>query len=182
MKTTLLIILAILCIGCGARVTETPKTDNTSENNATGSTFDSALAAKLGADDYGMKAYIMVYLLPGNPAATDSLTPERNQELQMLHLKHLFSQATEGKMVLVGPMMQMAKPDTTQNPNSALRSVSGICVYDCSYEEAKARANADPRAIAGQIRVECYPWYGSAALGMVNDISAKITKKSVMGE
>lgn len=182
MKTTLLLFVLILCVGCGARVAETPKSDNTSESSMTEPTFDSALAARLGADDYGMKAYIMVYLLPGNPAASDSLTPERNQELQMLHLKHLFAQAEEGKMVLVGPMMRMATPDTTQNPNSALRSVSGICVYDCSYEEAKMRANADPRVIAGQLVVECYPWYGSAALGMVPEVSEKITKKSVMGE
>ena len=43
--------------------------------------------------------------------------------------------------------------------------------------EAEALTNTDPAIQAGQLMMELHPWYGSAALMMVNEVHAKIEKK-----
>src|SRR5437763_995590 len=63
--------------------------------------FDSALAKKLGADEYGMKQYIMAFLKTGTEI-TD--TAERKR-LLMGHLANIMRLANEGKLVVAGPFL-----------------------------------------------------------------------------
>src|SRR4026207_949332 len=64
-------------------------------------TYDSVLAKKLGADDYGMRQYVMVLLKPGT-RFTD--TAKRTELLQG-HLKNIGRLANEGKLAIAGPFL-----------------------------------------------------------------------------
>ena len=48
--------------------------------------YDPSLAKKLGADDYGMKRYIMAFLKEGPNRSVDSI---KSAELQKAHLKNI---------------------------------------------------------------------------------------------
>ena len=64
--------------------------------------YDSALAMKLGADEYGMKKYVMAFLKTGPNQEQDSA---KAAELQRAHLDNIFRLADEGKLALAGPFL-----------------------------------------------------------------------------
>jgi len=126
--------------------------------------YDSVLAKKLGADDYGMKRYVMAFLKTGPNQITDSL---KRIEMQKAHLKNIIRLANEGKLIVAGPFLD-------EQP------VEGIFVFNVStIEEAKALTNTDPAIQSGELIMELRPWYGSAALVETTALHQKIQKKSV---
>src|SRR5215208_6837854 len=126
--------------------------------------YDSALAKKLGADDYGMKQYVLVFLKPGQKQITDST--QRTKIIQE-HLKNIGRLAKEGKLVVAGPFLD----------NGPL---SGIFIFNVrTVEEAKALVNTDPGIKTGFFDMELHPWYGSAALMQVGSIHYSVQKKSI---
>jgi uncharacterized protein YciI len=128
------------------------------------STYDEALAKKLGADDIGMKKYVMAFLLRGDRVS--EYTPEQRKEIQAGHMENIGKMADMGKLVLAGPFFG----------NEDLR---GIYVFNVqSLEEAKALTETDPAIIAGVLKMDLKEWYGSAALMMVNEIHNKVAKPS----
>jgi uncharacterized protein YciI len=127
-------------------------------------TYDSALARKLGADQYGMKHYVMAFLKSGPIQITDSL---KRVELQRAHLKNIVRLANEGKLIVAGPFLDD-------------QPVEGIFIFNVeSIEEAKALTNTDPAIQSGELVMELRPWYGSAALVEIVTLHQKIQKKSV---
>ncbi|NNC82344.1 MAG: hypothetical protein HKN79_02105, partial [Flavobacteriales bacterium] len=64
--------------------------------------YDPELAQELGADDYGMKQYVMAFLYSGE--ARD-LPEEEQAELMRAHLDNITRMAEEGDLVLAGPFM-----------------------------------------------------------------------------
>lgn len=131
------------------------------ENN---STYDSLLASQLGADDYGMKQYVMAFLKRGPNRDQDSATAAR---LQRAHLDNIFRLADEGKLVLAGPFADDG-------------DIRGIYIFDVkTVQEAEALTSTDPAIQAGRLVMELHPWYGSAALMKVVEISKKITKEKI---
>ena len=125
--------------------------------------YDSLLAQKLGADDYGMKQYIMAFLKSGKVKMEDKQESDR---LQMEHMKNIIRMAEEGKLILAGPFMD----------NQEIR---GIYIFDVkTIEEAQELTSTDPAIKAGVLEMELHPWYGSAALREVTLIHKKIQKKS----
>jgi len=125
--------------------------------------YDSALAAKLGADDYGMKGYILVLLKTGSNQSTDrAFIGERFRG----HLENINRLVDEGKLVVAGPL---GKNDRTYRGIFILNNVS-------SLEEAKALLQTDPAVEAGLLNYELYNWYGSAALPLYLDEADKIWK------
>lgn len=126
--------------------------------------YDQALAAELGADDYGMKMYVMA-LLKAGPNRPDD--PEAAKQLQAAHMANIKRLAEAGKLVLAGPY----------GANDS--GLKGIYVFDVTtVEEAQALTETDPAIQAGSLVMELIPWYGTAALMQVNDLSKKLAKKS----
>ncbi|GAA4809524.1 hypothetical protein GCM10011365_15740 [Marinicella pacifica] len=126
--------------------------------------YDAELAQSLGADDYGMKIYVLALLKPGPNQDQDQ---ETAQQLQQAHLANIRRLAEAGQLVLAGPFM----------PNE--QDLRGIYVFDvATVEAAKQLTETDPAIKAGRLRMELIPWYGSATLPMINQWHKKISKKS----
>src|SRR5260370_19894019 len=64
--------------------------------------YDPQLAQKLGADEYGMKIYVMAFLKSGPNRPKDSTA---RAELQKAHLKNITRLVNEGKLILAVPFM-----------------------------------------------------------------------------
>jgi uncharacterized protein YciI len=126
--------------------------------------YDESLAKKLGADERGMKKYVMAFLLRGDRVS--EYTPEQRQEIQAGHMANIGKMAEIGKLVLAGPFFG----------NEDLR---GIYIFDVqSMEEAKALTETDPAIQAGVLKMDLKEWYGSAALMMLPELYPKVTKQS----
>ncbi len=128
-----------------------------------GAAYDSLLAQELGADEYGMRRYVMALLTAGPNQDQDSA---RAAELQRGHMDNINRMAEEGQLVLAGPFFG----------GSPLR---GVYVFDVeTVEEARALTETDPAIQAGRLEMELHPWYGPAALMEVKDINERITRQS----
>ncbi len=122
------------------------------------------LQNSLGADDYGMKQYVMAFLKTGPNRDHDSATAA---QLQRAHLDNIFRLADEGKLVLAGPFLDKG-------------DIRGIYVFNVkTIEEAAALTATDPAIQAGRLVMELHPWYGSAALLKVPEISKMISKEKI---
>ena len=130
----------------------------------TDTTFNVELAQKFGADQYGMKHYVMAFLKSGPNQITDSATLA---QIQMAHLKNIQQLAKEGKLVVAGPFLD----------NQPIRGIFILNVP--TLEEARILTGTDPAIKAGVLEMELRPWYGSAALMGVVNLHKKIEKKSV---
>lgn len=130
--------------------------------NAQSVNYNEQLAKKTGADDYGMKQYVMVFLKTGPAKITDT---NQAKTLLMGHMSNMGKMASEGKLILAGPMM-----DNT--------GLEGIFVFNVkTVEEAKTLTQTDPAVKAGMFSVEYHPWYATAALMEVVDIHKTLEKK-----
>ena len=119
---------------------------------------------KWGADEYGMRKYVMAFLKNGPNRDQDSTTAA---EIQAAHLANIERMAEEGKLVVAGPFM-----DKTE--------IKGIYIFAVeSMEEAEALTNTDPAVQAGRLEMELHPWYGSAALMELYDLHKLAESKSI---
>ena len=66
--------------------------------------YDSGLAKKLHADEYGMKNYILVLLKPGSNSSVDKVTED---SIFHGHLNNIGRLAKNGDLVLAGPFGKM---------------------------------------------------------------------------
>ncbi len=131
------------------------------------SQFDQHLADSLGADEYGMKAYVIAFLKTGPNRTTD---PEASATLMRGHMDNIQRMANEGTLVLAGPFFN--DPE-----NNELR---GIYVFDVdSIEKARKLTETDPAIQSGHLVMELKKWYGTAALLMMKPYYDKISKKKI---
>ena len=152
-KPLLIIALIFFTVGCFAQ-----------NKPAAKPVYDAALAKKLGADNYGMKKYVMAFLKEGPTRLKDST--ERMQ-LQMAHLKNIGRLAAEGKLVVAGPFLDD-------------QPVRGIFIFNVeSVEEARKLTETDPAIKAGSLIMELHPFYCSAALMQVVPIHNTLQKQSI---
>jgi uncharacterized protein YciI len=129
--------------------------------------FDSLKAAEYGADEYGMKSYVMAFLKAGPNRDLDSAEA---MDLQMAHMENIDRMAENGDLVLAGPFLDGGE-------------LRGIYIFNVeTVEEAEALTNTDPAIQAGSLVMELKPWYGSAALIPVNDIHKTLSKKGITEE
>ena len=127
-------------------------------------TYDSILAKKLGADDYGMKMYVFCILKTGPTIVTDKA---KKDSLFAGHMKNIGRLADEGKLALAGPF---EKND---------RQYRGLFIFNVStIAEAEKLTQTDPAVKAGIFVVELTEWYGSASLMATPELHKKLQKKS----
>lgn len=154
MKNILLLAIIALLVCCK------PKTE---VNNANQVTYDASLAKSLGADDLGMKKYVMAFLKSGSVKIADST---ERAVLQKAHLMNIQRLADEGKLIIAGPFLD----------NQEIR---GIFIFNVeTLEEAKTLTESDPAIKAGTLVMELHPWYGSAALVESVKIHRKIQRNN----
>ena len=127
------------------------------------SEYDEALAKKLGGDSHGMKTFVLVILKTGEKTITDE---KQRAEIFAGHMKNINRMAAEGKLAVAGPF---GKNDS---------NFRGLYIFDvATIDEAKALVSTDPAVSSGMMTGEFYTWYGSAAIGEINNIHNKIAKE-----
>jgi len=152
-KITLLLVLAIF-LRTGALCAENAKDSPV---------YDAKLAKRLGADEHGMKNYVLVIIKTGPNDAT--VKGKERDEIFAGHMANIGRLADEGKLAVAGPFGKNDK---------GFRGLFILNVAD--VEEAKQIAGTDPAIKAGVFVVDLIPWYGSASLMATPEIHKKITK------
>lgn len=124
--------------------------------------YDAELAQQLGADDYGMKSFVLVLLKTGNNKTTDEAFI--NSSFRG-HLNNIGRLVKLGKLIVAGPL--------SKNENN----YRGIFIFNSdTIDEVEKLLQTDPAVKAGLLDFELYDWYGSAALPKYIEISEKIWK------
>ena len=129
--------------------------------------YDSLKAAEYGADEYGMKKYVMAFLKRGPNRDLDSAEAAN---LQMAHLENIGKMAEAGKLVLAGPFFGDG-------------DIRGIYIFNVkSLGEAEELTNTDPAIQAGSLVMDLREWYGSAGLMAVNNIHKTLARQGIIDE
>lgn len=124
--------------------------------------YDSTLAKKLGADDYGMKGYVLVMLKTGTNTTATKTEIDR---CFRSHMNNINAMVKTGELIVAGPM---GKND---------HSYRGIFILNVdSIEKAKELLKADAAVNYQILEAEYFNWYGSAALPEYLESSDKIWK------
>lgn len=124
--------------------------------------YDAALAASLGADEHGMRQFVLVILRTGPNRMTDA---EGRKKMFAGHFANMERLAAEKKLVLAGPL-------------DGKEGRRGIFVFATpEIEEAQRLVATDPVIVNGEMVAEYHKLYGSAAMMMINDVHNKIQKK-----
>ncbi len=124
--------------------------------------WDSAMAKSFGADEYGMRSYILVILKTGDNDVTDKAVRD---SLFAGHFENINRMVESGKLIVAGPM--------DKNDNQ----YRGIFILSVSSpDEARELLQNDPTVREGVFKAELYRWYGSAALPVYLETHKKIQK------
>jgi len=124
--------------------------------------YDSALAQKLGADDYGMKSYMLVILKTGSNKTTDKAFID---SCFRGHMENIGRMVDDHKLIVAGPL----------GKNES--SYRGIFILDVATAgEAEFLLQSDPAVKENLLAADIYKWYGSAALPLYLPDSDKIWK------
>ncbi|QIL20813.1 YciI family protein [Thermomonas sp. HDW16] len=126
--------------------------------------FDAELAKKTGADDYGMRRYVLVILKTGPTRVDDA---EERKAMFAGHMANIQRLAKEGKLALAGPFM---------DKGGDWRGLFVFAVDD--IDQAKALVATDPVIVKGEMVAEYHAWYGSAANMLVGELHDKVAKSS----
>jgi len=127
------------------------------------SEYDSVLAKKLEADDYGMKMYVLVILKTGTYNLEKG--PKRDSIFKG-HRDNIGRLGNSGKLVLAGPFEENEK------------SYQGIFILNVkTIDEAKELLKTDPAVNSKILDADLYLWYGSAAIGEYIKVGKKIVRK-----
>ena len=126
--------------------------------------YDEALARKLGADEYGMKQYVLVMLKTGTNQTTEKVVLD---SLFSGHMKNIRRMVDEGKLIVAGPLGKNEK------------TYRGIFIFDVkTLDEARELLQTDPAVSSKVLDADLFEWYGSAALPEYLPYSEKVSKKS----
>lgn len=147
-------VLSIICIVSSSAVAQI---DNPSYNKI--------LADSLGADDYGMKKYVLVLLKTGATSIEHKTTRD---SLFTGHLQNMGRLAKRGSLIVAGPLAKNEK------------DYRGIFILNVkTIDEAKVLLQSDPAIQAGLLASELYSWYGSAALPLYLPHHEHLEKKKM---
>ncbi|MFT3794232.1 YciI family protein [Flavobacterium sp.] len=126
--------------------------------------YDRELAAKLGADDYGMKSYVLVILKTGSNKTNDK---ELVNKMFQGHMENIGRLVKDGKLIVAGPLQKNDK------------NYRGIFILNVkTIDEAQQLLQTDPAVAEKLLEAELYGWYGSAALPEYLETHKKIELKT----
>jgi uncharacterized protein YciI len=132
------------------------------EPAAAAAPYDAELAKSLGADERGMRNFVLVILKTGPNKVPDG--PARTKMFEG-HFANIQRLANEKKLVLAGPL-------------DGVDGRRGIFVFATpDIDQAKSYVASDPVIVNGEMVAEYHKFYGSAGLMMLNDVHNKIQKK-----
>ena len=124
--------------------------------------FDQALAKTLGADERGMRNYVLVILKTGPNRVPDG--PERD-EMFKGHFANMKRLSAEGALVVAGPL-------------DGADGWRGLFIFASKdIEEARRLVATDPVVMKGEMVPEFHTYYGTAALMLVRDLHDKVARK-----
>jgi uncharacterized protein YciI len=124
--------------------------------------FDQELARSVGADELGMRRYVLVILKTGPRRVPDG--PARD-EMFRGHFANISRLSAAGKLVLAGPL-------------DGVDDRRGLFVLAAAdLDAARAMVADDPVIVEGEMVAEYHTFYGSAALMLLRDAHEKVAKK-----
>ena len=126
--------------------------------------FDAALAQRTGADDYGMRSYVLVILRTGPTPVKDA---QAHKAMFAGHMANIGRLTKEGTLVLAGPF---------GDADGDWRGLFMFAVAD--IDAAKALVATDPVIQQGEMVAEYHTWYGSAATMLVAELHETLARKS----
>jgi uncharacterized protein YciI len=130
---------------------------------ATNTSFDPALAKRLGADERGMKMYVLCILKAGPKDA--EVKGKARDEIFAGHFANISRLADEGKLAVAGPFGDNDK------------SWRGLYIFNvATIAEAQDLLVRDPAVKAGVFIGDLIPWYGSAGMMVVTETHKKLQK------
>lgn len=161
-QLSLLLFLAVVVwAGTGCSSDSSQRTTRTTGQTSEVPAYDSLLAAELGADERGMRRYVLALLKAGPNRDQDSTEAAR---LQQAHMANIRRMAEAGHLILAGPFLDEG-------------SLQGLYLFDVpTVDSARVLTATDPAIQAGRLTMELHPWYGSAALMEVSRIHERIAK------
>jgi len=124
---------------------------------------DVPLATRLGADERGMRQYVLVILKTGPRRVPDG---KERDAMFAAHFANIGRLAKQGKLVLAGPFGDDA---------SGWRGLFLFAVPD--IEQARRLTATDPVIVNGEMVAEYHAWYGSAAAMMLPELHEKIAPR-----
>lgn len=124
--------------------------------------YDAELAKSLGADERGMRSYVLVILKTGPKKIEDKTERAKIFEGHFANMGRL---AAEKKLALAGPL----------DGKEGRRGIFVMATPD--IDEAKRLVDTDPVIISGLMEAEYHKFYASAGVMMVNEVHNKIQKK-----
>ncbi|MFZ6818207.1 YciI family protein [Undibacterium sp. Ji22W] len=124
--------------------------------------YDAETARRLGADQRGMRSYVLVVLKTGpNKIAAG----KERDDMFAGHFANMTRLATEGKLAAAGPF-------------DGIDGWRGLFIFAVKdIEEAKQLTATDPVIIKGEMIAEYHKWYGSAAMMDVGRIHETLSEK-----
>lgn len=125
--------------------------------------YDAALARSVGADDHGMRRYVLVILRSG---PTPVPAGAQRDEMFRGHFANMKRLADEGRLVLAGPL---------GGGDGGARGIFVLAVPDIA--QARELVATDPVVINGEMVAEYHPYYGSAALMLIPGLHAKVARE-----
>jgi uncharacterized protein YciI len=127
--------------------------------DAAGGVYDAELARTVGADERGMRGYVLVILRTGPNRVPAG--PERD-EMFKGHFANITRLADAGQLVLAGPLDGV----------DGWRGLFVMAVGD--IEEARQLVATDPVIERGEMVAEYHKYYGTAALVLINDLHKRL--------
>jgi uncharacterized protein YciI len=153
------VLFVCVVLGISASVSAQPPAAKSNLN------YDAELAKKLGANEMGLRNYVVAILKTGPNDAT--VQGEERSKAFRGHFENMTRLSNEGKLAVAGPF---GKNDKT---------FRGLFIFAVpTVEDAKLLAETDPAVKAGIFIVEYVPWFGSASLMATPEIHKRIAKTS----
>ena len=124
--------------------------------------YDQALAERVGADERGMRKYVLVILKTGPTRVADG---EARQAMFAGHFANMERLSKAGKLALAGPFTE---------DGAGWRGLFVFAVD--TIEEAEQLTASDPVIVNGEMVAEYHRWYGSAATMLIPEWHGKLAK------